>query len=551
MLKSVVQPFVLAVSLFCCLSLTQAKRPREIPFTEVLQHLDPKKKVSQLKFNFFNSHSSIDLSKYVDPLPRLPRLIVGNRNQIQVTLGQVRTRFYRDLPETLAWGYDGITPGPTIEVESGHPVRVFWKNDLPSPHVIASDDGPGPGMPAPAPGHEIPDVRAVTHLHGAVVSETNPMDRVYNNDGWPDAWNVRGQTQIADYPNPESSRLLWYHDHAMGATARNVYAGLAGMYIIRDSFERSLNLPKDEYEIPMILQTKGFNNDGSLYYPRKITSEVYGSAITVNGKVWPFQNVEPRRYRLRLLNGANARSFTLRLIDANDESLGPVFYQIGSDGGFLQNTLAIRDLILAPAERADVIVDFSQSAGKTFLLQNNAVSDDGDAQLYLPEVMIFKVGTQLSNTDSSSLPNTLRAIPKFDLKQVAQTRKIVLTQKNMPGMAPMMMLNDKMWEDPTEEKPVLGTTEIWELINTLPDYHPFHLHLVQFQVIDRRPLNSVIAVLPDENERGWKDTVRLPPKSVTRIVMRFGPFTGHYVYHCHILEHEDMGMMRPFDVVAH
>jgi spore coat protein A len=289
----------------------------------------------------------------------------------------------------------------------------------------------------------------------------------------------------------------------------------------------------------------------------------------VNGKLWPFLTVEPRKYRFRILDASNARSYGLKLLDAsNPSAAGPQFYQIGSDGGFLEDTAILNDptdsdsprLMLSPAERADVIIDFSQSAGKSFILSNNSV-DPGDGEIPIPQLMLFKVATAVSEPDTSSLPMHLKKVNHLQEGTASLTRQIVLGQRPVP-QAPMLWMNAKTWQDPITEKPAVGATEIWELVNTLPDAHPFHMHLVNFQILDRRSFDvnaytssgrvtyTDDAISPDSSEAGWKDMAVAPPGMVTRIIVQFGPYPGYYVYHCHILEHEDMDMMRPFEVVG-
>jgi spore coat protein A len=505
------------------------------------------------------------LDRFVDELPLLARIKIpntpGQAVDITVTLAQSKLQMHMAVPDTPVFAYNGSVPGPIIEVEKGQTLRVHWKNDLPKVHILAAPTG---GM---NPG--LPDVKAVTHLHGAVVKQDSTSDRLHNNDGWPDLFTLSGEEQVAEYPNNQDARILWYHDHAMGDTGRNVAAGLVGMYLIHDDYERSLNLPSGDYDIPIIFQTHGFNGDGTRYYTKNLAQEFYGNSATINGKLWPYLNVEPRKYRLRFLNAANARSFALRLADLKTDAPGPAFYQIATDGGFLQETVMLNDpgvdkpprLVLAPAERADVIVDFSKYVGQTLLLQNNSL-DAGDAEIPLPQLMVFKVVKALVNPDTSQLPMHMRKIPLLAEHDVSVTRPIVFDQFEMQGMSPMLLLNGKMWHDPVEEKPLLNSTEIWQLVNLQPDTHPFHIHLVNFQVLDRIPFDldayrktgKIVATGPtemaDANEAGWKDVVRVVPGMVTRIIMNFGPYAGHYVYHCHILEHEDMDMMRPYDVVA-
>ena len=503
------------------------------------------------------------IQKYVDELPKLQRIQIPTHKgfyDLNLTLQQTSVKLHRDLPAFPAFTYNQSFPGPLIEVESGEGLRVHWLNQLPSQHVLAKPTG---GME-----ENLPEVKAVTHLHGAVVTQSSTTDVLHNNDGWPDAFTTTGQEQIAEYPNEQSARMLWYHDHAMGDTGRNVAAGLAGAYLIRDSVERSLNLPSGEFEIPLVFQTQGLQLNGTRYYSNDLSKEFYGNAVTVNGKLWPYTNVEPRKYRLRFVNASNARSYSLRLADKTSNAPGPAFNQIGTDGGFLGTTAVLNDpndihalkLILAPAERADVIIDFSKYKGQTLVLQNDSV-DPGDGEIPLPELMVFNVQNNLSRPDTSSLPLHPRIIKKISERTVKEVRPIVFDEMKMDGMPPMLVLNGKMWHDQVTELPKLGTTEIWQLIDLLPDIHPFHIHLVNFQVLDRTPIDmdeyrktgKIVAtgpvMLPDPNELGWKDVVRVKPRTMTRVIMRFGPYAGHYVYHCHILEHEDMDMMRPFDVV--
>jgi len=506
---------------------------------------------------FQRSGEPIDVSLFVDPLPALP-VIKAGAGPLELRQEVREHEFYSGLPATPIWTFNGVSPGPVIEVESGQLLEVHWKNALSPIHVLPSREVHAPGMNME---EGLPPVRTTIHLHGAAVPEAEIRDRFHNNDGWPDDWIVPGETQISVYPNRQSSRMLWYHDHAMGVTARNVVAGLSGVYLIRDAYERSLQLPGGAYEIPLVFETKDFTDEGALTYPEVMSAEVYGSTAPVNGKICPYLRVEPRKYRFRMLNAASARSFAFKLVDANGQGDGPALIQIGSDGGFLEKPATPQRLVLSPAERADVIVDFSQFGGKTLLLHNNATAAGGEGQLYLPNIMLFKVDLPLKEPDRSVIPSRFKKIAKARASKRDVRRRIVLDQVLTPNLPPVMTLNDRVWGDPVMDRIRLGTTEVWEVVNPLFDTHPFHLHLVQFRVLDRQPIdvdefNRSKAVkplgqpvAPDEGEQGWKDTVTLNPGTITRIVSRFGPYTGRFVYHCHILEHEDMGMMRPFEVV--
>ena len=507
--------------------------------------------------------------KFVDPLPTLPIIKIPtnlDKNkpvEISMHLQQMKVQLHRDLPETLVWGYENSSPGPTIEVESGQALRIHWINDLPTHHFLPAATGMDMSLSEP-----LPDVRNVTHLHGAVVEQPSMTDRLHNNDGWPDAWTIPGQEQIADYPNQQSARYMLYHDHAVGTTGRNVAAGLLGLYRIRDDYERSLPLPSGDFEITLAFQARGLNADGSLYYSPNLSQEYYGNVVAVNGKLWPFLNVEPRKYRVHMINISNARSYDLKLVDSTNTSIpGPAFQQIGVDGGFLGKPAILNDpkdphaprLSLSPAERADVIIDFSNYAGKNLILDN--INLDGvDGEMPVPQLMMIKVATQTRAPDLSELPSNFRAIQKINPASATVSRQISLSAVDMDHGMQMLLLNGKAWHDPLTEKIQNGSTEIWKLINTTTDMHPFHMHLVEVQILDRTPIDmtefkkngNILATgsvqPPDENEMGWKDVVHLPAGQMTRIIMRFNSYAGFYVYHCHILEHEDMDMMRPFQV---
>jgi spore coat protein A len=267
--------------------------------------------------------------------------------------------------------------------------------------------------------------------------------------------------------------------------------------------------------------------------------------MLVNGKLFPFLEVEPRKYRFRVLNGANARFFHLTL------SHNLAFQQIGTDQGLLPAPVALTRVSLAPAERADVIVDFSGNRGEKIILKNDNLN-----------VMQFRVAGSGAR-DTSLLPKRLRPVPKIPESAAVKTRSLSLVEIDDLVQRPVtMLLNNTHWSMPVTESPVLDSTEIWELVNTTDDAHPIHLHLVRFQILDRRAFDVATywtkkqmkfigpVVAPEPGEAGWKDTVRADPGMVTRIITRFEGFTGRYVWHCHILEHEDNEMMRPFDVVA-
>jgi spore coat protein A, manganese oxidase len=515
------------------------------------------------------------LEPFVDALPIPATMpIAGEIDGVvhyDVAMRSFTQKLHRDLAPTTLWGYQGAYPGPTIEARRGVPIRVLWRNALPATHALAIDNtihGAEPDKPA---------VRTVVHLHGAKV--------LAESDGYPDAWFTSDFAQtgpffrnrIYDYPNDQGATTLWYHDHTIGITRLNVYMGLAGMYVVRDDIEDSLNLPSGDYEIPLIIQDRNIAPDGSLVYPDPSVpplAEFFGESMLVNGKIWPFLTVEPRKYRFRILNASNARFYSLTLVESDEAgnptgSPGPSFVQIGSDGGLLSQPVARASILAAPAERFDVVIDFTDHAGNTFILTNDARAPFPDGDDVIPaRVMMFRVSRDLRGPDVSSLPHRLPAVTRPDMADVVQTRDLVLTEiesETETVDSPMMsLINDAHWEDPITETPAAGSTEIWRIVNRTDDAHPIHVHLVQFQVLDRQPFDvtrqSLVftgpAVLPPDYERfGLKDTVQSFPGEVVRLLIKFDLPTGGrnerfpYLFHCHMLEHEENEMMRPYLVV--
>jgi len=445
-------------------------------------------------------------------------------------------KLHRDLAPTRVWTYGGSVPGLTLEARSGQPLAVQWANDLPSRHFLPIDHtlhGAEKGTP---------EVRGVVHLHGG----KTPAD----SDGYPEEWYTPGKSKTYVYPNEQDAALLWYHDHSMGINRLNMYAGMFGLYIVRDAVEESLHLPSGRYEIPLTIFDRDLRPDGQLSYAVSAdpenpwVPEMFGELNLVNGKIFPFLEVEPRKYRFRVLNAANGRFYRLLL------SEGAAFQQIGSDQGLLAAPVAMPYVQLAPGERADVVIDFAgHRAAKILLSSDSSV------------LMQFRVGARRVE-DCSGLPGRLRSLPRVAESSAVLTRRLTLDENvSGKGESQGMQLNKTAWHQPITEKPVLGTTEIWELVNLTEDIHPIHLHMVKFQVLDRRPFETFQymtqgtlkffagASPPDANEMGWKDTVRVNQGTVTRIIVPFHGYAGRYVWHCHILEHEDNEMMRPYEIV--
>jgi spore coat protein A len=487
------------------------------------------------------------LARFVDPLP-LPQIAqpIGHRpapdnpnEQIpfyRVAMRAISSKLHRDLPPTNLWSFGDSVPGPMFDTRSGQGLLVEWVNELPQKHFLPIDHtmhGAEKGTP---------EVRGVVHLHGG---KTPP-----ESDGYPEDWYVPGQSRTYYYPNRQDPALLWYHDHTMGINRLNIYAGLLGLFVIRDTVEDALKLPSGKYEIPLVLMDRDLRPDGQLSYPVSANPdapwvpEVFGEAHLVNGKLFPYLEVEPRKYRFRILNGANGRFYRLSLSESVE------IHQIGTDQGLLPAPVAVKNVQLAPGERADIVIDFASHRGAQVLLQSDSFT-----------LMQFRVAATPA-LEPGILPATLRPVPRLAESSVVKTRRLTLDeQQNMVAESMGMLLNKTPWHMPITEKPVLNTSEIWELVNLTDDVHPIHLHMVRFQILDRRRFDSFEyittgnlryispAMSPDANEKGWKDTARVNAKTVTRILVPFVGYPGRYVWHCHILEHEDNEMMRPYEVL--
>ncbi|HUR22789.1 MAG TPA: multicopper oxidase domain-containing protein [Acidimicrobiales bacterium] len=389
---------------------------------------------------------------------------------------------------TTIWGYNGQFPGPTIKARQGRRAVVRQVNHL--------------------------DVETVVHLHGGRVAPEH--------DGHPLDVIPPGGAFDYFYPNEQPGATLWYHDHTLGVTGRNVYMGLAGLYLLEGADEPALNLPDGEFDVPLILQDRLFAEDGSLIYTGN-TAGMVGDTLLVNGAPQPHFEVARRAYRLRLLNGSNYLEYDL--------SLDPLtFTQIASDGGLLPTAVRRKSLRLAPAERVEVVVDFSGvPLGSQVVLKNKL----GSARTN--QVMRFDVVEDAGG--GGAIPPILRRLP--NLGGPAALRKFELELEDG-----MWLINHKGFDpDRFDATPRLNTAEVWEFKNVTGDMHPMHLHLVQFRVLTR-DLTPVPLY-----ELGPKDTVAVRAGETVRLMARFDGFTGPYVFHCHRLEHEDRDMMGQFQVV--
>jgi spore coat protein A, manganese oxidase len=631
------------------------------------------------------------IAKYQTPLlipPAMPRASRITVNGQAIDYYEIAVRQFQEqilpagLPATTVWGYGPKVgqpaifnaPSLTIEATAGIPTRIKWINELVAadgtylPHLLAVDPTLHWANPAggtaerdrrptftTTPGPYTGPVPMVTHVHGAVgvgdesdgyaeawyLPAANNIPGDYARVGtWYDRFATQANQKFGlawgsgyatfQYPNQNRASTIWYHDHVLGMTRLNVYAGPAGFYIVRggpagdssvlDSRTgTAAKLPgpaparddkagKKYYEIPIAVQDRAFNTDGSLFYPDTraffdgITGpylpdtdispiwnpEFFGNCIMVNGNTWPFQTVEKRRYRLRFLNGCQARFL---ILDFNNIP-GVEVWQIGNEGGFLAAPVNItanhgNQLLMGNAERADMIVDFTNVPVGNYVLGN--VGPDAPfaglpvdpAEVADPattgQIMQFQVVPAVA-PDPTTPPQFLQLPAIAPLPTETVTRRLALLEEmsmffaDAPaaamlgtvdgdpntGEAPWMM---QMWSDPITENPAIGATEVWELYNGTVDAHPMHIHEVVFQLVDRQAIfvnegNRTFQIVPGSTplppepwETGYKDTVIALPGQVTRVRAKFST-PGQFVWHCHIVEHEDNEMMRPYFIDA-
>lgn len=446
----------------------------------------------------------------------------------------------RILPEvdTEIWGYNGIFPGPTFETRTGQAIEVEHRNELGVPTVV--------------------------HLHGGRTpadSDGYPTDLVLPAAGWPGSGSAAGAdgghgTVMHDpravvtrtvrryrYPLQQRATMLWYHDHRMDFTGPAIYRGLAGLHLVRDDTEQALDLPGGDAELPLMISDRSFNEDGSFAYPAldpsassrpgvapRYAAGVLGDVILVNGTPWPTAEVTGRRYRLRLLNASNARRYLLAL--RADGYRDAPLVQIGADHGLLAKPVQHNALPIGPAERFDVLVDFSQYRPGTTVTMVNLL-DTGPVGV----VMRFVV-TRRQRDESrpiQALPDPLSEIETLHRGQAARVRDFAFSAKRM-SHGTGWVIGGKPF-DPSDDATVtgLGEVEIWRFIADV--HHPIHLHLTNFQVLTRN------GVAPEPHDAGLKDTVDLRPGESVEVIARFDGYRGRYLFHCHNAEHEDMAMM--------
>ncbi|NOS73196.1 MAG: multicopper oxidase family protein [Methyloglobulus sp.] len=606
----------------------------------------------------------------------------GHRLTIKAKVKLVK--LHKDLPPTEVWSYrmaEGVVIregsgasylGPTIVVNRRNIVKVRWANKIKAAdytpgklpyEVVKVDPARVSGIPQNVPGKEgalsvaEDELRAhlqnltaslVTHLHGGRTQA--------DSDGWPD--NIANTDQSADYiyHNDQAATMLWYHDHANHVTRLNVFAGLAGVWLIRDDEETSLDLPDCDFELPLVIQDRNLDVEagsftGKLLHKTEVNggpAEFFGPYTLVNGKIWPKASVEPRLYRLRVLNGSNARTYRLMLLDAQGTSQHGFIWQIGCDQGLMQNKVAFPadGLVVSPGERVDLLVDFTRLATQSLYLWNTAEAPfsnsaitanpvaelaalkndpfagnttDGDRRPY-PQIMRFDVEAAASGVSHSLPSDPLWQMPRAPVNLSANMpiRLMALVEKpplDATGTAMLVFweymqvasepaptgadivnftyvhpatglpVTEAFWKaaeefyDRVNWKVHLGDTEQWYIVNVSPDTHPIHVHLVDMEVTQQyqfdlagyttNPTNPLpagtteidgnidtitsisatasVPILADQT--GPKDTIRINPGEMVGVAMKFSPFCGKYMYHCHILEHEDDDMMRPFVVV--
>jgi len=557
------------------------------------------------------------------------------------------------FPTTKAYAYGGqvnfsesgqfpniqtafTAPGPTIEAVRNQRIFVHYRNELDGdlifpvdPTIMGANVNNSP-IPVPPfkpfpPGYEQfqDPIPTVVHLHGGVT----PSD----SDGFPEAWFTKDlqrkgpafTSTTFEYFNAQFATTLWFHDHTLGMTRLLVEAGLEATYIIRDRNDPIAPLlPSGKFEIPLMIQDRAFNTDGSTHFTTVGDNpdihpywdpEYFGDTIMVNGKVWPNLKVERRQYRFRIVNGSNARFYNLKL------SNGMSFIQIGGDGSYLPSPVTLTEALIAPSERADILIDFSNvPAGKKIILQNTANQPFPGGDPNDPDTTGQVMRFEVLNTPAvhpSPLPATLITIPTFvETEGIGNPKLFTLNEQESDVGEPVAVLLDgQHFDADVTETPNVGTTEAWYFQNLSEDAHPIHVHLVEFLLEDRQnidvdrfkayweslngstlPLNHPTvranvetAVFdpatgtvhdfltgpsepPSPRESGWKDTFVCPPGQVTRVQIRFAPQYSRnadlvpgrnpfpfdptagpgYVWHCHILDHEDNDMMRPMRVTA-
>jgi FtsP/CotA-like multicopper oxidase with cupredoxin domain len=409
---------------------------------------------------------------------------------------------------TEAWTYAGSWPGPTIVSRAGRRTVVRHRNQLPEPVVVHLHGG---HTPADSDGYPIDLIAPV----GSARYRARDVATGFRDYG---------------YPLDQRAATLWYHDHAMGRTGPNVWRGLSGFHLVHDDEEDALPLPRGDHDLPLMITDRSFGEDGGFRYRTAgHMNGVLGDVVLVNGAPWPVHEVDRAQYRLRFLNASNARRYRLEL-DPQPPG-GGALVQIGSDGGLLARPRAHDAVEIAPAERFDMIVDFSRYPAGTRVRLRNTLGGGRTA-----EVMRFDVGAVRRAT--VRIPEKLSTVETLDPRRAATTRTFVF-RRNVDGT---WTINNREYQPGRSlARPRLGTTEIWRFVTDF--HHPVHVHLDPFQVLGRNGLGT------GPYDAGWKDTVDVRPAAAVEIVTRFSDYPGRFMLHCHNLEHEDMAMMADFETI--
>ncbi|KAI0997816.1 Bilirubin oxidase [Podosphaera aphanis] len=431
----------------------------------------------------------------------------------ELTVRPFTKQIYPNLNATVMVGYNGIYPGPTFKVLQGTQSLVRVVNDKSSPNP------------------------ASVHLHGSY--SRAPFD------GWADDMIMPGMYKDYYYPNAQAARTMWYHDHSFGSTAKNVFAGQAGLYTVLDpKFDHEKGLPVDDYDIPLALSSRQFNPDGSLIEVGDTPLD--GDVLMVNGQPWPFFNVEPRKYRFRLIDADITRNYFLYLVADDAPTVEIPFTVIATDGGYVSQTVTTPDLIISPGERYEIIIDFEPFKGKSITVMNRRAFLDNVDYPNTDKFLKFNVGDTVKNSDNNApVPSTLAEL------DLPTSKTDVDHTFNFEFINNTWLINSVGFSDVRNRIlafPTRGEVQRWRLVNIDPGFaivHPIHLHLVDFQILSRTGGRNA---LQSYETVGLKDMVMLATGETIEILAKFAPWAGIYMFHCHNLIHEDHDMMAAFNV---
>ncbi|KAF9736287.1 hypothetical protein PMIN06_008278 [Paraphaeosphaeria minitans] len=460
-------------------------------YNEIFQNELPIPPTKESKYSYYNSTTN----RYID--------------YYEIDIKPFEHQVYKGLKPAQLVGYDGISPGPTFRMEKGREAIVRFVN------------------------HGENDVSV--HLHGSY--SRAPFD------GWAEDVTSKNQYKDYYYPNRQAARTLWYHDHAVHQTAENAYYGMAGFYILHDPEEDKLNLPAGDYDLPLALAAKQYNSDGTLFSPAEEEDSLYGDVIHVNGQPWPYRRVEPRKYRLRFLDTSISRAFKLTFEDSKSKRIP--FNVIASDAGLLTKPVQSDNLEISMAERWEVVIDFSQCKGQNVTLKNARDVQADEDYNSTDKVMQFVVGDTVSSSQGNgNLLGSLRTVP------LPLTKNGVDRNFRFERRGGEWTVNGVTFADVNNRilaKPPRGAIEVWELENRSGGWsHPVHIHLIDFQIISRTGKRPVLSY----EKEALKDVVLLGTSETVRVIARYAPWDGVYMFHCHNLIHEDHDMMAAFNVTS-